>query len=105
LKEWILCCHLCQFHAICLHIDLAHVRHTYTSVIFLLKCFAGDEVIYLDPHTTQPAGLVEEKEHEHERALDSSYHCQYASRMHILHMDPSVAAVRKTDVKWLVTLS
>jgi hypothetical protein len=38
---------------------------------------------------------VEEKEQEHEKAFDASYHCQYASRMHILHMDPSVAAVRK----------
>jgi cysteine protease ATG4 len=72
-------------------------------MVYLLKCCAGDEVIYLDPHTTQPAGFVEEKEHEHERALDSSYHCQYASRMHILHMDPSVAAVRIIDVVWLVT--
>jgi cysteine protease ATG4 len=67
-------------------------------------------VIYMDPHTTQPAGLVEEKEQEHEKALDSSYHCQYASRMHILHMDPSVAAVRKlyvkqrlSDLSWNVT--
>lgn len=54
--------------------------------------YVGEEIIYLDPHTTQPTGLVEGKEHERERALDSSYHCQYASRMHILHMDPSVAA-------------
>jgi cysteine protease ATG4 len=56
-------------------------------------------VIYLDPHTTQPAGFVEEKEQEHEKAFDASYHCQYASRMHILLMDPSVAAVRKLFMK------
>jgi cysteine protease ATG4 len=63
-------------------------------------------VIYLDPHTTQPAGLVEEKDQEHEKALDASYHCQYASRMHILHMDPSVAAVRKLYMRqWLFNLS
>ncbi|XP_047000119.1 cysteine protease ATG4B [Schistocerca americana] len=54
--------------------------------------FVGDEVIYLDPHTTQMAGLVEDKEQEHEKEMDASYHCQYASRSHILHMDPSVAA-------------
>ncbi|KAJ9586503.1 hypothetical protein L9F63_019861, partial [Diploptera punctata] len=59
--------------------------------LYFIGC-VGDEVIYLDPHTTQPAGLVEDKEQEHEKLLDSSYHCQYASRMHILHMDPSVAA-------------
>ncbi|XP_067007161.2 cysteine protease ATG4B [Anabrus simplex] len=52
----------------------------------------GDEVIYLDPHTTQPAGLVEDKQHEHEKTVDESYHCEFASRSHILHMDPSVAA-------------
>lgn len=56
-------------------------------------------MIYLDPHTTQPAGFVDEKEQEHEKAFDASYHCQYASRMHILHMDPSVAAVRKFCMK------
>jgi cysteine protease ATG4 len=67
---------------------------------------AGDEVVYLDPHTTQPAGLVEDKDQDHEKALDASYHCQYASRMHILHMDPSVAAVRKLYIKqWLLNLS
>ncbi|KAJ4436342.1 hypothetical protein ANN_18973 [Periplaneta americana] len=59
--------------------------------LYFIGC-VGDEVIFLDPHTTQPMGLVEDKEQEHEKALDASYHCQYASRMHILHMDPSVAA-------------
>ncbi|PSN40264.1 Cysteine protease ATG4B [Blattella germanica] len=59
--------------------------------LYFIGC-VGKEVIYLDPHTTQPAGLVEDKEQEHEKSFDNSYHCQYASRMHILHMDPSVAA-------------
>lgn len=58
--------------------------------LYFIGC-VGDEVIYLDPHTTQPAGVVEEKEHEHERICDASYHCEFASRSHILHMDPSVA--------------
>ncbi|GLH05003.1 hypothetical protein R5R35_006187 [Gryllus longicercus] len=58
--------------------------------LYFIGC-VGEEVIYLDPHTTQLAGLVEEKEHEHEKALDASYHCEFASRSHILHMDPSVA--------------
>lgn len=59
--------------------------------LYFIGC-VGDEVIFLDPHTTQPMGLVEDKEQEHEKALDASYHCQYASRMHVMHMDPSVAA-------------
>ncbi|XP_063232810.1 cysteine protease ATG4B [Bacillus rossius redtenbacheri] len=58
--------------------------------LYFIGC-VGSEVVYLDPHTTQPAGLVEEKEQEHEKAVDATYHCQYASRMHILQMDPSVA--------------
>ncbi|EFA03418.1 cysteine protease ATG4B [Tribolium castaneum] len=51
----------------------------------------GDEVIYLDPHTTQKSGSVESKETEEEIELDSTYHCKYASRINILSMDPSVA--------------
>lgn len=53
----------------------------------------GNDVIFLDPHTTQSIGVVESKEQEHERKMDSSYHCQQANRLHILHMDPSVAVV------------
>nr|CAD7461998.1 unnamed protein product [Timema tahoe] len=58
--------------------------------LYFIGC-VGNEAVYLDPHTTQLAGLVEDKEQEHERTLDATYHCQYASRMHILQMDPSVA--------------
>ncbi|KAM3962743.1 autophagy-related 4a [Aphomia sociella] len=51
----------------------------------------GDEVIYLDPHTTQRSGLVENKITDEQKEMDCSYHCKYASRIPMLEMDPSVA--------------
>ncbi|XP_005165980.1 cysteine protease ATG4B isoform X1 [Danio rerio] len=51
--------------------------------------FVGDELIYLDPHTTQPA--VDPSEDGH--FPDDSYHCQHPPcRMHICELDPSIAA-------------
>ncbi|TRY54569.1 hypothetical protein DNTS_001572 [Danionella cerebrum] len=50
--------------------------------------FVGDELIYLDPHTTQPA--VEPCEDGY--FPDESYHCQHPPcRMHICELDPSIA--------------
>ncbi|XP_033895012.1 cysteine protease ATG4B isoform X3 [Acipenser ruthenus] len=50
--------------------------------------YVGEELIYLDPHTTQPSvepcddGLVP----------DDSYHCEHPPcRMHIRELDPSIA--------------
>jgi hypothetical protein len=57
--------------------------------------FAGNDVIFLDPHTTQSIGVVNGKEHQHEWKMDSSYHCSQASRLHIMQMDPSVAVVSR----------
>uniref|UniRef100_A0A672N007 Cysteine protease n=1 Tax=Sinocyclocheilus grahami TaxID=75366 RepID=A0A672N007_SINGR len=49
----------------------------------------GDELIYLDPHTTQPAV----DPNEDEQFPDDSYHCQHPPcRMHICELDPSIAA-------------
>ena len=51
--------------------------------------YHGDNMLYLDPHTTQPAvsssdtGVV----------LDQSYHCTQPDRMSISDLDPSVALV------------
>ena len=47
---------------------------------------SGDDVIYLDPHTTQQ--FVDLK-----KETDESFHCAYASRMRFTNLDPSVAAV------------
>ncbi|XKL61028.1 hypothetical protein PGB90_008085 [Kerria lacca] len=58
--------------------------------LYFIGC-VGNDVIFLDPHTTQVSGTVNNKETEQERKIDNSYHCQYASRLHILQMDPSVA--------------
>lgn len=55
--------------------------------------FLGDEVIYLDPHTTQRSGTVENKINEEEIEMDATYHCKSASRIPITGMDPSVALV------------
>lgn len=51
--------------------------------------FVGEELIYLDPHTTQPA--VEPGDDS--QVADDSYHCQHPPcRMHICELDPSIAA-------------
>ncbi|XP_071537688.1 cysteine protease ATG4B isoform X3 [Panulirus ornatus] len=53
--------------------------------------FMGDELVYLDPHTTQEAGSIGKKLTEEEVELDKSYHCSYAHRMPFDHLDPSLA--------------
>ncbi|KAF2903691.1 hypothetical protein ILUMI_02486 [Ignelater luminosus] len=58
--------------------------------LYFIGC-VGDEVIFLDPHTTQRAGFVENKDTEDQIDLDMTYHCKRASRINILSMDPSVA--------------
>ncbi|CAK1549735.1 unnamed protein product [Leptosia nina] len=60
------------------------------QALYLIGC-VGDEVLYLDPHTTQRSGLVENKITDEQKEMDCSYHCKYASRIPILTMDPSVA--------------
>lgn len=64
----------------------------------------GNDVIFLDPHTTQSIGVVGGKEHEHEKKMDSSYHCSQASRLHIMQMDPSVAVVSASSIVQIFTL-
>uniref|UniRef100_A0A8C6NV12 Cysteine protease n=1 Tax=Nothobranchius furzeri TaxID=105023 RepID=A0A8C6NV12_NOTFU len=50
--------------------------------------YVGEELIYLDPHTTQPA--VEPCEDG--QVPDETYHCQHPPcRMHICELDPSIA--------------
>ncbi|KAK3575303.1 hypothetical protein QTP86_023425 [Hemibagrus guttatus] len=53
-----------------------------------MKVSRSEELIYLDPHTTQPA--VEPCENG--EIQDDSYHCQHPPcRMHICELDPSIA--------------
>nr|XP_026487654.1 cysteine protease ATG4B isoform X1 [Vanessa tameamea] len=60
------------------------------QALYLIGC-VGDEVVYLDPHTTQRSGLVENKKTDEQKEMDCTYHCKYASRIPMLSMDPSVA--------------
>ncbi|XP_038050637.1 cysteine protease ATG4A-like [Patiria miniata] len=49
--------------------------------------FVGDELIYLDPHTTQPALTTDKWGF----LQDESYHCDHACRMNTHNLDPSIA--------------
>ncbi|XP_026463564.1 cysteine protease ATG4B [Ctenocephalides felis] len=62
-----------------------------TNQALYLFGYVGDDILYLDPHTTQKSGSIENKLTEEQQEMDNSYHCKYASRMPILNMDPSVA--------------
>lgn len=54
--------------------------------------FVEDEVMYLDPHTTQPASPEEGMEEgEVEEEEDCSYHCPRPGRIPISHLDPSLS--------------
>lgn len=69
------------------------------SVAYSLYLLTGEEVVYLDPHTTQEAGSGIHKksaageEEQEEGEIDASYHCPLAQRMPFLHLDPSLALV------------
>ncbi|XP_034511487.1 cysteine protease ATG4B isoform X2 [Ailuropoda melanoleuca] len=53
--------------------------------------YAGEELIYLDPHTTQPAVELTDSCF----IADESFHCRHPpSRMSIGELDPSIAVVR-----------
>ncbi|XP_012262653.2 cysteine protease ATG4B [Athalia rosae] len=58
--------------------------------LYFIGC-VGDEVIFLDPHTTQRSGSVDHKTVEGEVDIDATYHCGSASRIPITGIDPSVA--------------
>ncbi|XP_076343826.1 cysteine protease ATG4B-like isoform X3 [Tachypleus tridentatus] len=46
----------------------------------------GDELVFLDPHTTQPTTVLNADFPD-----DDSYHCCYASRMNFTELNPSIA--------------
>ncbi|XP_078048355.1 autophagy-related 4a isoform X1 [Augochlora pura] len=58
--------------------------------LYFIGC-VGNEVIYLDPHTTQRSGSVNKKLEEEEIEMDATYHCKSACRIPITDIDPSVA--------------
>ncbi|KAK7091036.1 hypothetical protein V1264_010753 [Littorina saxatilis] len=51
--------------------------------------YVGDELVYLDPHTSQPACDLDDPEER--SAGDESYHCRFPSRMNMSRLDPSIA--------------
>lgn len=51
--------------------------------------YVGNEFIYLDPHTTQP--VVDLSKEEALLFDDKSYHCNSASRMDMIQLDPSIS--------------
>ncbi|XP_068140140.1 cysteine protease ATG4B [Drosophila tropicalis] len=53
--------------------------------------YVDDEVLYLDPHTTQRTGAVGQKTTTAEQELDETYHQKYAARLNFSAMDPSLA--------------
>lgn len=84
-------------NCICKQTPAHHIHSTLSGpVCFWKHTFpppsppSGEELIYLDPHTTQPA--VEPCEDS--QVPDETYHCQHPPcRMHICELDPSIAAV------------
>ena len=54
-------------------------------VVVYIVSHADDELLYLDPHVCQA--------YEDFEISDESYHCPYKCRMHLRHLDPSIALV------------
>lgn len=53
--------------------------------------YVNDEILYLDPHSTQRSGSVGNKETLEEIELDETYHQRSCGRMTFNSMDPSIA--------------
>lgn len=53
--------------------------------------YVNDEILYLDPHSTQRSGSVGNKETTDEIELDETYHQRFCGRMNFNSMDPSIA--------------
>lgn len=58
---------------------------------YFVFCIPGEELVYLDPHTTQLSCNLDDEEEK--VAGDESYHCRYACRMNMSRLDPSIAVV------------
>jgi cysteine protease ATG4 len=69
------------------NVALGVIGGTPNHALYFVGC-VGDELIYLDPHTTQQAVDV-----ILDADADATYHCSSPKRMNILQIDPSLAAV------------
>ena len=66
------------------------------NVMIFFSLPADDELVYLDPHTTQPCIQYD----KWGNVPDESYHCEQASRMRIQSLDPSIALVSCSELLW-----
>lgn len=55
--------------------------------------YADDDVLFLDPHTTQRSGSVGNKSSQTEMEFDETFHQKYAGKLNFQNMDPSLAIV------------
>ncbi|CAG0921459.1 unnamed protein product [Notodromas monacha] len=69
---------------------LGIIGGTPNHALYFVGC-VGDELVYLDPHTTQQTANPKMKEADDEKQADLSYHCNFARRMPMLQIDPSIA--------------
>lgn len=53
--------------------------------------YVGDEALYLDPHTCQRSGGINNKESQSEVEMDETFHQKHAGRINFTSMDPSIA--------------
>ncbi|KAL5279547.1 ATG4A family protein [Megaselia abdita] len=55
--------------------------------------YVDDDVLFLDPHTTQRSGSVGNKASQTEVEFDETFHQKYAGKLNFQNMDPSLAIV------------
>ncbi|XP_037070026.1 cysteine protease ATG4B-like [Pollicipes pollicipes] len=63
---------------------------TPNHALYFVGC-VDDRLVYLDPHTTQPAAEVGSKRTDWEEQADRSYHCGGPCFMRLADIDPSLA--------------
>lgn len=61
--------------------------------------YVDDEVLFLDPHTTQRSGAVGQKTSADESDFDETFHHKYAGRINFQQMDPSLAVVSRYKMR------
>ena len=55
--------------------------------------YVEDQLIYLDPHTTQPTGILGKKETDAEKATDKTFHTRCSGKIDMTSLDPSLSMV------------
>ncbi|VDN97647.1 unnamed protein product [Rodentolepis nana] len=59
--------------------------------LWLIGCIGEKEVIFLDPHVTQPAAIFSQSSPEAFSTLDASFHCSSYQQLPLNLLDPSLA--------------